>query len=97
MSRGWLIVFAKAPRPGLVKTRLSPPLTLDQCAELYQAMLDPESARVDNILKIHSLNPRALAAHDALYQSAMAGTAGLRKVEREMIALVVSSLNECEY
>ena len=39
MSRGWLIVFAKAPRPGLVKTRMSPPLSLDQCAELYDAML----------------------------------------------------------
>ena len=39
MSRGWLIVFAKAPRPGLVKTRMSPPLTLDQAAELYEAML----------------------------------------------------------
>jgi rSAM/selenodomain-associated transferase 1 len=39
MSRGWLIVFAKAPRPGLVKTRMSPPLSLDECAELYEAML----------------------------------------------------------
>jgi rSAM/selenodomain-associated transferase 1 len=39
VSRGWLIVFAKAPRPGLVKTRMSPPLSLDQAAELYEAML----------------------------------------------------------
>ncbi|MEM9176608.1 MAG: DUF2064 domain-containing protein [Myxococcota bacterium] len=39
MKRGWLIVFAKAPRPGLVKTRMSPPLGLDQAAELYEAML----------------------------------------------------------
>ena len=39
MSRGWLIVFAKAPRPGLVKTRMSPPLSLDQATELYDAML----------------------------------------------------------
>lgn len=39
MSRGWLIVFAKAPRPGLVKTRLSPPLSLEQCAALYEEML----------------------------------------------------------
>ena len=39
MSRGWLIVFAKAPRPGLVKTRMSPPLSLEECAELYEAML----------------------------------------------------------
>ncbi len=40
MSRGWLIVFGKAPRPGLVKTRMSPPLTLDQAADLYKAMLE---------------------------------------------------------
>jgi hypothetical protein len=39
MSRGWLVVFAKAPRAGRVKTRLSPPLDLDECAELYAAML----------------------------------------------------------
>ena len=39
MSRGWLIVFAKAPRPGLVKTRMSPPLSLDQATGLYEAML----------------------------------------------------------
>jgi rSAM/selenodomain-associated transferase 1 len=39
MSRGWLIVFAKAPRPGLVKTRMSPPLSLEQAAELYGEML----------------------------------------------------------
>jgi rSAM/selenodomain-associated transferase 1 len=39
LSRGWLIVFAKAPRIGLVKTRMSPPLTLEQAAELYDAML----------------------------------------------------------
>ena len=39
MSRGWLNVFAKAPRPGRVKTRLSPPLSPEQAAELYGAML----------------------------------------------------------
>ena len=32
-------MFAKAPRPGLVKTRLSPPLSLDQCVEFYEALL----------------------------------------------------------
>jgi rSAM/selenodomain-associated transferase 1 len=39
LSRGWLVVFAKAPRPGLVKTRMSPPLSLEDCAELYAEML----------------------------------------------------------
>ena len=39
MKPGWLVVFAKAPRPGMVKTRLAPPLDLEQAAELYAAML----------------------------------------------------------
>ena len=48
-------------------------------------------------MAVHSLNPRGLAAHDAVYRSAMAGTRNLRKVERELIALVVSLENECHY
>ena len=39
VSRGWLSVFAKAPRPGRVKTRLVPPLSPEQAAALYDAML----------------------------------------------------------
>lgn len=65
--------------------------------ELYRAMVDPESSRVDNILKIHSLHPRGLRAHFDLYRGVMASTATLLKVEREIIALVVSGLNGCHY
>ncbi len=68
-----------------------------ELAELYERVADTAAGRVDNIMQIHSLNPRALAAHDALYRSAMAGTATLRKVERELIALTVSKLNDCHY
>lgn len=32
-------IFAKQPQPGRVKTRLCPPLTLDQAAELYRCCL----------------------------------------------------------
>lgn len=35
-----LVVFAKWPEPGAVKTRLCPPLTPAQAAEFYGAMLD---------------------------------------------------------
>lgn len=35
-----LVVFAKWPEPGRVKTRLCPPLTAAQAAEFYGAMLD---------------------------------------------------------
>ena len=34
-----LIVFAKVPQPGAVKTRLCPPLTPEAAADLYAAML----------------------------------------------------------
>jgi len=38
-ARSVLALFAKAPIPGLVKTRLCPPLEPEQAASLYQAML----------------------------------------------------------
>ncbi len=37
--KGWLVVFAKAPQPGRVKTRLSPPFSSVEAAELYRCML----------------------------------------------------------
>jgi alkylhydroperoxidase family enzyme len=66
-------------------------------ADLYRALCDPVEGRLDNILKVHSLNPEGLKAHWAVYRAAMAGTRGLRKVEREMVAVVVSKLNGCHY
>ncbi len=69
----------------------------DELVALFDRVRDRHTGRVDNIMAIHSLNPAGLAAHDGLYSSAMAGTATLRKVEREMIALVVSQVNDCHY
>ena len=66
-------------------------------ADRYTDVVDKGHGRVDNIMQVHSLNPTGMGAHDALYRSAMAGTPGLRKVERELIALVVSGINKCEY
>jgi len=66
-------------------------------APLYEQIVDRAHGRVDNILAVHSLNPSAVAAHNALYTSAMSGTKTLRKVERELIALIVSLENECHY
>jgi len=62
VSRGSLVVFAKQPVPGAVKTRLSPPLSSEEAAELYRAMLADvlvESARaaraagLDPVLAVH--------------------------------------------
>ena len=66
-------------------------------AALLPSVVDTEHDRVDNIMQIHALNPTAMAAHQALYLSAMTSTKTLRKVEREMVAMVVSAINECHY
>ena len=65
--------------------------------EMHPRLVDRTYGRVDNILAIHSLNPRSMAAHQGLYESAMASTATLRKAERELIALVLSLTNDCHY
>ena len=39
MMRGTLLIFAKRPRPGRVKTRLVPPLTAAEAATLAEALL----------------------------------------------------------
>ena len=65
--------------------------------ELYEPIVDTQTGRVDEILRVHSLHPAGLAAHTALYEYAMRSTPTLRKVEREMIALVVSEINDCHY
>ncbi len=52
---------------------------------------------IDHILKIHSLNPKALDNHALLYSHIMRGPSKLSRAEREMIAVVVSKANECFY
>jgi alkylhydroperoxidase family enzyme len=66
-------------------------------AAIYGDVVDKDRGRVDNIFQIHALKPAAMAAHNDLYVSAMSGTATLRKVDRELIALVVSDINKCHY
>src|SRR5260221_2470863 len=44
-----LVVMAKAPKPGMVKTRLSPSLPLEAVTELYRCLLN------DTIALAHSL------------------------------------------
>ncbi len=56
-----------------------------------------QAGSVANILKIHSLNPAALAAHMHLYKAAMHTPGELSQRDRELIAVVVSRANSCEY
>ncbi len=62
----------------------------------YEKMTEPWGG-VDNILKIHSLNPRSLVSHFDIYATLMRGRSDLSRAQREMIAVVVSAENGCHY
>ncbi len=65
--------------------------------ELYRQVVDPQTGKLDHIMQVHSLHPAGLRAHVELYSSVMRSTRGLSRADREMIALLVSSLNGCDY
>lgn len=67
-----------------------------QLKTYYKKYGDPFEG-VDNILKIHSLNPDSLRHHYEMYKHLMKGPSGLSRMQREMIAVVVSKLNGCHY
>lgn len=68
-------------------------------AELKEAYDTITAARgkLSNIMQVQSLDPRAMHAHLDLYLAIMFGSSPLSRAEREMIAVVVSALNQCEY
>lgn len=53
--------------------------------------------KLSNIMRIHSLNPDAMLKHMELYKSIMFGKSKISRETKEMIAVVVSIANKCEY
>lgn len=68
----------------------------DQLKTYYRKYGDPFSG-VDNILKVHGLDPESLRHHYELYKHLMLERSGLSRMQREMIAIVVSRINACHY
>lgn len=52
---------------------------------------------VPNVLKAYAIDAEKLNAFTSLYNDLMLGDSGLSKLEREMIAVVVSAINKCFY
>lgn len=65
-------------------------------AEIYKELVE-KRGKISNVLKVHSLNPEAMASHLGLYMTLMFGTSRLSRAEREAIGVVVSAENECAY
>ncbi len=53
--------------------------------------------KISNIMKVHSLDPESMKNHLDLYLSIVENNSSINEEERELIAVVVSSLNNCSY
>jgi uncharacterized peroxidase-related enzyme len=62
----------------------------------YEAAV-ARAGKVFNVVKAMSLNPKVLAASMGLYRAIMFGPSELSRVERELLAVVVSCANDCHY
>ncbi|MFQ5692383.1 MAG: carboxymuconolactone decarboxylase family protein [Nitrospinota bacterium] len=52
---------------------------------------------VPNIVKLSSLKPSAMRAAQGLYQSVLYEPSGLTRPQKEMVSIVVSVINGCDY
>ncbi len=65
-------------------------------ARVYEDAIQ-RAGRVFNILKVQSQSPHALQASMKLYTVIMKRDSPLTRAQREMLAVVVSRINNCHY
>lgn len=70
---------------------------LPEATQRYFDICVEKLGYVPNVLRAHAFDIAKLDAFSAFYNEAMLAQSGLSKLEREMIAVVVSSWNRCFY
>lgn len=68
----------------------------DELKTVYERAGAPKRVPA-NILRIAGPNPKAMNAHLDFYRSIMFQKSPLSRQQREMVATVVSALNQCHY
>ena len=86
---------ATAPEP-MIALDL-PPSPLEPAMQAYFAKCVEKLGFVPNVLTAYAFDPAKLAAFVAMSDNLMLAKSGLSKLEREMIAVVVSCANHCHY
>lgn len=75
-------------------------ITIDQATGLLKRELEKAVARagrVWNIVQIMSLNGRTMKSAMEMYGATMFAESPLSRQQREMLAVVVSKINRCDY
>ena len=70
---------------------------LPEATQKYFDIFHEKLGLVPNVLRAYAFDIDKLNAFTALYNDVMLADSGLSKLEREMIAVTVSSINKCYY
>lgn len=76
---------------------LPPAENLSEPTRAYFAKCQEKLGLIPNVLLSYAFDEKKLRAFTDMYNDLMLGDSGLSKLEREMIAVAVSSVNHCYY
>jgi uncharacterized peroxidase-related enzyme len=75
---------------------IEPEQATGRLKEIYDQLRESRG-KVAEVHKIQGLNPESIVKHMELYMTVMYGRSPLKRVQREMMAVVVSKANGCRY
>ncbi|MDZ7720510.1 MAG: peroxidase-related enzyme [Balneolaceae bacterium] len=75
---------------------IEPENATGELKDIYDRLKESRG-KLAQIHKIQSLNPESITTHMDLYMSIMFSKSPLSRAQREMMAVVVSSFNNCQY
>lgn len=87
--------MSKSDQPTALDLPMVDPLP--PATQKYFDICQQKLGLVPNVLRAYAFDIGKLDAFTALYNDLMLGESGISKLEREMIAVVVSSINRCYY
>lgn len=87
--------MAEDPLPTALNLPMADPLP-EPTAKYFAVCMD-KLGMIPNVLKAYAFDIEKLDAFTGMYNNLMLAPSGLSKLEREMIAVVVSSINKCFY
>lgn len=77
--------------------KLEQEMPLSEAMQTYFSKCEEKLGMVPNVLKAYAFNSEKLEAFAAFYNDLMLAGSGLSKLDRELIAVAVSSVNNCFY
>jgi len=81
----------------VIALKIEPEMDISDETKAYFALCEEKLGLIPNVLKAHIFNESKLRVFTEMYNELMLAESQLSKLQREMIAVVVSSVNRCFY